>query len=358
MKARLDALRGRIENAGCDALVSMAPPINQYLTGFSGSTSAVLVTAREARFFCDFRYTEQAGAEVWDGYHIEEVADGLAARLGRGLADAGCRSAAFEPDSMTVRERQDIEAAYSNTLTPAPALVSALRCVKDPAECDKIRAAQSLAEGVLADLLDTLEEGLTERELAAAFEYEFKTRGATGASFDTIALFGARSSLPHGQPGDRALKPGDVVLLDFGCRLAGYCSDLTRTYAFGTMPAAWFNEIYDLTLAAQQAALGAARAGMTCRELDAVARRLIAEAGHGDHFGHGLGHGVGIEIHEAPRVSSRSEAVLEPGTVITIEPGIYIPGQGGVRIEDLVVVTEDGCRNLTTASKELRILGL
>ncbi len=355
MTKRLNALRSRLSEAGCDAFLSFAAPTNQYLAGFTGTTSVVIVTPSEAQFLCDFRYTEQVGVEV-QGYAVEEMSGNLQVRAAERLAALGVATVAFEPGYMTVSELNTVNSNYPGTLSPVDDVVSALRAVKDPEEIARVRAAGELAEGVLADLLESIRPGTTEQELAARFEYEFKTRGARGASFDTIALFGARSSLPHGQPGDHALKTGDIVLLDFGCRLDGYCSDLTRTYALGTIPGAWFEEIYELTLTAQRMALEAIRPGMICKDLDAVARSLIADAGHGRHFGHGLGHGVGIEIHEGPRLNPESPAILEPGMIVTIEPGIYLPGKGGVRIEDLVVVTRDGCENLSTAPKELRIL--
>jgi Xaa-Pro aminopeptidase len=356
MTDRITALRSRLEAAGCDAFLSLAPPSNQYLAGFTGTTSVIIITQKEAQFLCDFRYTEQAALEV-SGYAIEEMKGSLQTRAAERLAALGVATVAFEPGYMTVSERDAVAAAYSGALKPVSDIVSALRIRKSPGEIAKIRAAGELAEGVLADLVATVEPGTSERELAARFEFEFKSRGARGASFDTIALFGARSSLPHGQPGDTALETGDIVLLDFGCRLDGYCSDLTRTYAFGRIPAAWFEEVYDLTLTAQRMALEAIRPGMLCKDLDAVARSIIADAGHGAHFGHGLGHGVGIEIHEAPRLNPESQTVLEPGMIVTIEPGIYLPERGGVRIEDLVVVTQDGCENLSATPKELRILG-
>jgi len=343
--------------AGCDAFVNLAPPVNQYLTGFRGSTSAVLITMDKALFLCDFRYAEQAGDQVCGDFEREEVKGDFVKRAGERLADVGAAEIAFEPASVTVSDLLTMQEACGRELKPAPDIVSALRAVKTADEVEKIRAAQYLAEGVLADLLKSVEEGTTERELAASFDYEFKRRGAGGASFDTIALFGPRSSLPHGEPSSKSLCLGDVVLLDFGCRLDGYCSDLTRTYAFGRIPGVWFEEAYDLTLTAHRIAVEAVRPGISCRELDAVARDLICDAGYGEYFGHGLGHGVGIEIHEAPRVNHETETLLEPGMVITIEPGVYLPGQGGIRIEDLVVVTEDGIQNLTTAPKELRVLG-
>lgn len=357
MQNRIDALRARLVESGCEGFISFAPATNQWLSGFRGSTSAVIVTQSDALFLNDFRYTEQAATQV-KGFTLQEVPGNIQVRLGEKLAALGVASAAFEPGYMTVAELDYVKSAYSGQLQPVPDIVSPLRMVKSKEEIDTIRAAGQLAEGVLADLIEDLRPGITERELAAEFEYEFKARGASGASFDTIALFGARGSLPHGQPGDKPLEHGDIVLLDFGCRLDGYCSDLTRTFAFGRIPAVWFEEIYHLTLTAQRRALEAVGPGKPCREVDAVARDIITQGGHGKHFGHGLGHGVGIEIHEPPRLNPESTAVLAPGMVVTVEPGIYIPGQGGVRIEDLVVVTEDGCENLSKAPKELRILGI
>lgn len=357
MRSRIDALRTRLADSGCEAFLSFAPATNQWLSGFRGSTSVTIVTQRDAIFLNDFRYTEQAATQV-KGFTLQEVPGNIQVRAGERLAALGAASVAFEPGYMTVAEVDYVKSAYSGELKPVPDIVGPLRMCKSKEEIETIRAAGQLAEGVLADLIEDLTPGITERELAARFEYEFKARGASGASFDTIAAFGPKSSLPHAQPGDKPLERGDIVLLDFGCKVDGYCSDLTRTFAFGTIPGAWFEEIYRLTLTAQRRALEAVGPGKPCREVDAVARDIIAQGGHGKHFGHGLGHGVGIEIHEAPRLNPESHAVLAPGMVVTVEPGIYLPGQGGVRIEDLVVVTEDGCENLSKAPKELRILGI
>ncbi|NIA13887.1 MAG: M24 family metallopeptidase [Nitrospiraceae bacterium] len=352
---RLAALRAKLLEAECDAFVGLAPPDNQYLTGFTGTTSAVLVTQDTAEFLCDSRYTEQAESQV-SGYDVQEVSGSVPVRLGERLDALGVGKPSFDPAYLSVAQLEAIQETTKASLTPVPGVVSLLRAVKSPDEIARIREASRLAEGVLADLLGTLTAGLTERELAASFEYEFKRRGARGASFDTIALFGARSSLPHGEPDGTPLSSGDAVLLDFGCRLDGYCSDLTRTYAYDTIPGAWFETIYEVVLEAQRAALKAVRPGIECRKLDAVARDVIAEAGYGERFGHGLGHGVGIEVHEGPRLGKESETVLEEGMVVTIEPGIYVPGQGGVRIEDLVAVTSDGCEPLCGAPKTLKVL--
>lgn len=355
MTQRIEKLRAQLEAAGGDAFFSLSAPANQYLSGFTGSTSALVITPAEAFFLCDFRYTEQAAGQVAE-FEIDEVTASLPMRTGERLARLNAGTVMYDPDVLSVADLHKIEAAFEGTLQPAPDILSALRRIKSADEIAAIRRASALAEGVLADLLDELTVGLPERELAARFEYEFKRRGASGASFPPIVLYGPRSSLPHGAPGDTPLQPGDVVLLDFGCRLDGYCSDLTRTYAFGTIPPLWFEGTYELVLTAQRIALEAACPGMPARELDAIARSLIEDAGHGEHFGHGLGHGVGLEIHEAPRLNRESDTILEPGMVITIEPGVYLPGKGGVRIEDLVVITENGCEMLSAAPKELRVI--
>ena len=352
---RLRALRARLEQLGAEAFISVASPDNQYLTGFTGSTSAVIVTLSEALFLCDFRYTEQANTEV-ACYTLSEVDGSLLAGLGEKLSRTGATHVVFDPACLTVGQYNALQESFKGRMTPVSDLVLLLRSVKSPEEIEAIRAASLLAEGVFTDLTEELHAGITERELAAEFEYEFRSRGAEGASFDTIALFGPRSSLPHGKPGDKPLEPGDIVLLDFGCRLNGYCSDLTRTGVFGTMPGSWFKPVYDLVLHAQRCALEAVRPGVRCHQVDAIARDLIAAAGHGSHFGHGLGHGVGIEIHEGPRLRRDSDVLLEEGMIVTVEPGIYLPGQGGVRIEDLVVVTKDGCERLSRTPNELKVL--
>ncbi len=357
MERRLAELREGAREEGCDAYVTFSPPALAYLAGFFGSTGAAVVTGAEARFLCDFRYVEQANAQVSTGFQVSEERGALETRAGEWLDRLGVVRAAFDPVVTTVHQRDTLGASFGGELVPLPGLLSGLRQRKSREELERIRAASQLAEGAMLDLLERLEAGTTEREAAAWLEHEFKVRGAEKPSFEPIVLFGARSSLPHGMPGEARLEAGDVVLIDCGCIRAGYCSDLTRTYAFATIPGTWFEEIYRVTRTAQQAALDAVRPGMAAREVDAVARGVITEAGYGQYFGHGLGHGVGLEVHEAPRLNMEAEAILEAGMIITIEPGIYLPGKGGVRIEDLVAVTEDGREVLTSSSKELRVLG-
>lgn len=360
MSDRLERLRQRTEEAGCDAFLSLSPPTNQYLTGFLTSfiekSSAVIATRDEALFLCDSRYTEQAQGQV-RRFAVEQFKGSMARAAGRRLASLEAKRVAFDPADLTVQESSQLQSEFRGDFEPLTEFGAALRLLKSPEEIEAIRAASALAEGVLQDLIGTLDAGASERETAARFEYEFKRRGADGASFDTVCLFGRRSSLPHGMPSEKTLEHGDLVLLDFGCRRNGYCSDLTRTYAYGTIPGVWFEDVYNAVLKAQQLALEVVRPGLRCRDLDAVARDVITEAGYGPQFGHGLGHGVGIEIHEQPRLNTESETILEPGMVVTIEPGIYLPGKGGVRIEDLVAVTETGRRLLSSSPKTLKVLG-
>lgn len=355
MLSRLDALRAELQHHDCDAFVSFSPPANEYLTGFRGSTSAVLITASEAVFLCDFRYTEQAGEQV-KGFHVEEVAGGVEVAAGERLKGFGVRRIAVEPSTLSMDQSMSVERSAGTPVIPIKGLGTTARMVKSEEEKEKLRASSALAEASLESVLPLLKEGISEAEFVAHLEFEFKKRGALGSSFSPIALFGARSSLPHGVPGKKQLAVGDIVLLDLGCIRDSYCSDLTRTFVFGTIPGNWFEEIYKVTLTAQMAALGAIRSGVSCRDVDAVARDIISEAGYGKYFGHGLGHGVGLEIHEAPRLNQHSDTILEPGMAVTVEPGIYIPGQGGVRIEDLVLVTETGCEILTKLPKDLKVL--
>jgi Xaa-Pro aminopeptidase len=238
------------------------------------------------------------------------------------------------------------------SLEPAGGLVEAERAVKEPGEIERIAAAAALADEVYDWLREQGLVGRTEREVAFALEHEMRRRGATDPSFPSIVASGPRGALPHASPADVAIERGTLVTLDLGVVLDGYCSDCTRTWATGDLPDD-LAAIYELTLRAQLAALGAVRPGPEGREVDAVAREMIAQAGHGEHFGHGLGHGVGIEVHEAPRLARTGEDALVAGNVVTVEPGVYLPGRGGVRIEDLVVVTETGRDVLTGTTKDL-----
>jgi Xaa-Pro aminopeptidase len=324
----------------------------RYLTGFTGTNGACLVGPEERIFFTDFRYIERAEQEVgeeWERPEAErELVPQIAARMHGKVG--------FEDAKLSVRQLARLEAAVDEEadLVPAGDLVESLRAAKEPGEVELIAAAAELADGVYGWALERGLAGRTERDVARACEARIRELGAE-PSFPPIVATGENGAVPHAEPGDREIGSGELVVFDMGAQLDGYCSDCTRTFATGD-PGEEAQEVYDLTLTAQLAALGAIRAGASGKEIDAVAREIIAEAGHGDHFGHGLGHGVGLEVHEGPRLATTSEDELSEGNVVTVEPGIYLPGRFGIRIEDLVVLTADGHRNLSGLPKELQVV--
>ncbi|HKH43017.1 MAG TPA: Xaa-Pro peptidase family protein [Solirubrobacterales bacterium] len=324
----------------------------RYLTGFTGTNGACLVGREERIFFTDFRYTERAEHEVgeeWERPEAErELVPQIAARMSGRVG--------FEDAKLSVRQLARLEAAVGEgvDLVPAGDLVERLRAVKEPEEIERMAAAAELADGVFRWALERGLAGRTERDVARACEARIRELGAE-PSFPPIIAAGRNGALPHAEPGEREIASGELVVFDMGAELDGYCSDGTRTFATGE-PGDEAREVYDLVVAAQLAALGAIRAGASGKEVDAVARKMIAEAGHGDHFGHGLGHGVGLEVHEGPRLATTSEDELRKGNAVTVEPGIYLPGRFGVRIEDLVVLSADGYRNLSGLPKEIQVV--
>ena len=324
----------------------------RYLTGFTGTNGACLVSRDERVFFTDFRYTERAESEVspeWERPEAErELIPQIVARMkGR---------VGFEDAKLSVRQLARLEAAATDDVefVSAGDLVEQLRAVKEPEELERIAAAAELSDGVYRWALEQGLVGRTEQDVARAVESRIRELGAQ-PSFPPIVATAANGALPHAEPGDREIGSGELVVFDMGSELDGYCSDCTRTFATGE-PGDEARAVYKLVLSAQQAGLEAVRPTASGKEVDAVAREMIAESGYGDRFGHGLGHGVGLEVHEGPRLSTTSEDHLFEGNVVTVEPGIYLPGKFGVRIEDLVVVTADGHRNLSGLPKELQVV--
>ncbi len=323
----------------------------RYLTGFGGTNGACLCGEGERTFLTDFRYTERAADEV-DGWEIVTIGGDWYA----GIAERLAGSTGFEDDHLTVRalRRLEEELPEGANLVPSGGAVERLRRVKDDAELEAIAAAARLADEVYLFATERGLRGRTEADIAAAAVARMRELGAE-PSFPPIVAAGPNGALPHAEPGVREIGAGELVVFDMGAELDGYCSDCTRTFATGEIGGA-AGEVYELVLSAQQAALDAVEAGVEGRAVDAVAREIIDAAGHGERFGHGLGHGVGMEVHEAPRLSTRSDDVIGAGEVVTIEPGVYLPGELGVRIEDLVTVTADGCRILTGLPKELQVV--
>ena len=261
----------------------------------------------------------------------------------------------FEDAYMTVQDWERYRKALSCELVPAAELLRQLRMVKDEEELEAMVAAQRIAERALADILEEIRPGVTEKEIAARLQYLMLHYGASDMSFDPIVVSGPNGSLPHGVPSEKEIRQGEFVTMDFGCICHGYCSDMTRTVAVGYATEE-MQRVYQTVFSAQLAGIAAAKAGLTGREVDGAARAVIEAAGYGDYFGHSFGHGVGVEIHESPNASPMNDSPLPVGAVISAEPGIYLPGKLGVRIEDVILLTEDGCKNITKAPKDLIVL--
>jgi Xaa-Pro aminopeptidase len=351
MRGRGDRLAQRVAERGLDLLLVTHIVNVRYLTGFGGTNGACLCGPEQRLFLTDFRYTERAGQEV-EEWEIATVGSdwlaGLAARLEGKVG--------FEDDHVAVRTLGKLEekAPEGADLIRAGGLVESLRRVKDEFELEAIAEAAKLADDVYTWTLERGLAGRSEREVARAAEARIRELGAE-PSFPPIVAAGPNGALPHAEPGEREIGKGELVVFDMGAELESYCSDCTRTYATGE-PGEGAREVYELVRSAQQAGLDEIGAGRDGKAVDGVPRQLIDGAGHGDHFGHGLGHGVGLEVHEAPRLSARSEDTLMAGDVVTVEPGVYLPGEFGVRIEDLVVVGGEGHRNLSGLPKELTVV--
>jgi Xaa-Pro aminopeptidase len=345
--SRADRVAGRLE--GVDALLITEPANLRYVTGFTGSNGFAVVGPGIRRFVTDFRYVEQAKVEVPDFDREQGPQELLAALTGL----EGVERLGFDDAHLSVKAHRRLQELLSVELVPASGVVEEVRAVKEPGEILRIGAAAALVDEIYAWLLELGLVGRTERDVAVALEHEMRLRGASGPSFDSIVASGEHGALPHATPRDVAIQPDTLVTIDIGAILDGYCSDCTRTWATGPNVSDELREIYALTLRAQVTALDAVRPGPLGREIDAVARDIIDAAGHADHFGHGLGHGVGIVTHEAPRLARSGATALEAGNVVTVEPGVYVPGVGGVRIEDLVVITETGRDVLSKTTKEL-----
>jgi Xaa-Pro aminopeptidase len=337
----------------------------RYLTGFTGTNGLALIFAKPAtghRFFTDFRYATQSAAQVPDAFHREIVAADLLEAVVRALASsnhAAGKRLGFDEASLTVKQHARLGELLGPEweLVPCAGAVERLRAVKDAGEIKRIRAAARLADEALRETLEAGVVGRTERDVAIELELRMRRLGAEGASFPSIVAVGTHGALPHAQPRARKIHKHVLLTIDWGALHEGYCSDCTRTYATGEGISMQAREIYELVLEAQKHALAAVRAGPSGREVDAVARELIERAGQGEHFGHGLGHGVGMEVHEGPRLSRlASDEPLRVGNVVTVEPGVYVPGRLGVRIEDLVVVTERGQEVLSRLGKELTVV--
>lgn len=326
----------------------------RYFSGFTSADAALLITAGSRKYIItDFRYFEQCGKQCPDF----EIMDLSEKKLGGHLKDISTENDIkriwFEDTKVSYKDYALITDAVNPVkLIPDEGILTGLRLVKTDHEIENIAKAAAIADQGFLYILDNIECGMSEKQVALELEIFLRKHGSEGLAFEIIAASGDNGSMPHARPGDRVLRKGDMLTLDFGCVVNGYCSDMTRTIAFGE-PVEKLSEIYKIVLDAQQLALNTIRPGLTGSEVDKIARDYITEKGYGSCFGHGLGHGVGLYIHEEPRLSKTSGIELAGGMVVTVEPGIYIPGVGGVRIEDLIVLTDNGYKNLTSSPKEL-----
>ena len=355
---RVQAARKLLEEKGLDAAFIASPANIRYLSGFAGTDSYLYLSSKRQVILTDSRYTLQAEEEGKDcevrTIKGERVYGVLLKEL---LEEDKVKRLGFEDGVMTWQLVKKLQEAAGDKWgeerwVPLGEELSLLRAVKDEGEIEKLARAEQIGDEAFSYILTQIKPGITELEIGAKLEYYMKSHGAQEKGFDTIAASGLHSAMPHAVPSEKVLEKGDFLTLDFGCKYQGYCSDMTRTVVIGKANEKQ-KEIYKIVLEAQEAALAGLRAGMTGAEGDALARKVIEEAGCGDYFGHGLGHSVGLEIHEKPALSPKDQTILRPGIIETVEPGIYIPGLGGVRIEDMTVITENGIKNLTSSPKEL-----
>ncbi len=349
---RLERARQAIAAENLDAFLVSSRENVRWLTGFSGSSGMALLTAAEVFLFTDGRYTLQAMEETSDVI-VRISTDPPVKQAAEVIAETGAGVAGFESDILTVAQHTALaERAGADRLRGAEGLLSRLRAIKDADEIALIRRAAAITDQAFAHIVERIVPGASERALARELAFVLSECGAESESFPAIIAAGARSALPHAKPSDAAVAAGEMVLLDFGAQFGGYAADITRTLVSG-QPSDRFREVYQIVLDAQLTGIAAIRPGVAGRDVDAAARRVIASAGYGASFGHGLGHQLGLSVHDGPGLSTTSPIVLEEGMVVTVEPGIYLEGWGGVRIEDDVLVTRDGCEVLTHAPKTL-----
>jgi Xaa-Pro aminopeptidase len=348
---RADRLAKLVAEKGLERMLVTNLVNVRYLTGFTGTNGACICGPHDRAFLTDFRYIERAASEI-GGWELVAVS----VEWMTGLAERLSGRCGFEDQHLSVRGLRELteQAPEGAELEPAGGLTEQLRRIKDDAELKAIGEAAKLADEVYEWTIEQGVAGKTEVEVARTAEAKIRELGGE-PSFPPIVAAGPNGAMPHAEPGDREIESGEMLIFDMGAQLDGYCSDCTRTFAVGN-PSGEAAEVYELVRDAQEKSLAAVAAGKTGVEIDGVAREIISAANHGDHFGHGLGHGVGLEVHEAPRLSQRSEDVLESGEVVTVEPGVYVPAKLGVRIEDLVVVTDEGHENLSSLPKELRVV--
>lgn len=350
---RIGQIKNRFSELNIDSFLIKNLPNIRYIAGFSGSAGNVLIADKKNYFITDFRYKTQSKTEVYSDFEIIIYTQNSMSFLKELILKENLKRIGFESNFVTVNDASALKAEFPEVaFIPVDSLVESVVIVKNGNEIELTKKAVEITDKTFSKLLEIIKPGMTEREVAAEISYYQKKFGADGDSFDCIVASGERSAFPHARPTDRKIGNNELLKLDFGCTVQGMKSDMTRTIAIGKISDEC-RKIYDIVKEAQQRALDNVRAGISCKELDSFARNFIKENGYGENFGHGLGHGLGYDIHERPSVNERTDYILEVNNIITIEPGIYFEGIGGVRIEDDVVVKENGCEILNKSPKEL-----
>ncbi|MBA9027396.1 M24 family metallopeptidase [Peribacillus huizhouensis] len=351
---KLEKFRSQLAKKGLDGFLITSTYNLRYMTNFTGTAGLALISGDEAKFITDFRYVEQAGNQAL-GYEIVQHKGTIMEEVATQAKKMGIKQLGFEQDHMTFATFKAYETLVSAELVPVSGMIENLRLIKTSSEINILKDAAAIADAAFTHIVEFIRPGISELDVSNELEFFMRKQGATSSSFDIIVASGKRSALPHGVATNKIIDSGDFVTLDYGAYFNGYVSDITRTLAVGE-PDAQLKKIYDIVLEAQLRGMAGIKPGMSGKEADALTRNFIAEKGYGEYFGHSTGHGIGLEVHEGPALSLKSETILEPGMVVTCEPGIYVPGLGGVRIEDDTIITVEGNEALTHSTKELIIL--
>lgn len=351
---KLKKLREALATTGADGILITSNYNRRYISNFTGTAGVVLISGEDAKFITDFRYVEQATNQCL-GFEIVKHSGPIHKEVAEQAEKLGIKKLAFEQDYMTFADFKVYDTVVNGELIPVSGLIEKLRLIKTNEEIKILKEAAKIADSAFTHILDFIKVGKTELEISNELEFFMRKEGAASSSFDTIVASGVRSALPHGVASNKVIEAGDFITMDFGAYYKGYVSDITRTVAVG-QPNAKLKDIYQIVLQAQLNGMDGIKPGLTGIQADALTRDYISEHGYGEYFGHSTGHGIGLEVHEGPGLSYKSETILEPGMVVTVEPGIYIPGLGGVRIEDDTIITNDHNEALTHSTKELIIL--
>lgn len=350
---KLEQLRFFIAQKHLDGVIVLSEYNRRYLSGFTGTSGALLITKEDQYLITDFRYIEQATSEA-PAFHIINRQNSLIQSLKEQISTLNLQNIGFEGNLVSYDEYLQLSKSYVSLISISGA-IEKIREVKNSTEIEIIQSAANIVDQAYEYILTVAKSGMTEQQLKAKLESKLLELGAEGTSFSTIVASGHRGALPHGVASDKIIEQGDMITLDFGAYYQGYASDITRTFAIGE-PNPKLKEIYNIVLAANQKAIEAAKAGISSKALDAVARDYITKQGYGEAFGHSLGHGIGLDVHEGPVLAKNTDSALQVNNCVTIEPGIYIDGLGGVRIEDDILITENGCQRFTNSTKDLIIL--